>query len=248
MKAKHPFSYESNLFKTAIKDGQYISIDDFEPGDGEKCNCICPDCGEKVRSNITAKDSVELKKQFTNHFSHVIDNSKCSGGYKETLLHLYAKELLEKSSKLKVPSERYHYPSTLEYVAVKLEQAFPLEEYKQYRPDILLTTFDGENVAVEIFVTNDLSKEKINLYRDSELRCLRIDLSQFYKADFQTIKPKIEEAIFENKETKKWIWPIVLNELDEKLNPDSQSKSSVESPGCLVVFISIIIFILFYID
>ena len=238
----------SNLFITAIKDGQYVSIDNFKPGDGEKCSCICPDCGERVRSNITAKDSAELKKQFTNHFSHVDENSKCSGGYKETLLHLYSKELLEKSSKLKVPSERYHYPNTLEYVEVKLEPAFPLEKYKQYRPDILLTTYDGENVAVEIFVTNDLSTEKIQLYRDSELRCLRIDLSQFYKSDLQTIKPKIKEAIFELKETKNWVWPIVLNELDEKPNPVSKHKSSVESPGCLVLFIAITFLILFYID
>lgn len=235
-------------FLTAIKDGKYISINCFKPKDGVKCNCICPECGEKVRSNVTGKDSSELKINYANRFSHVNENSKCSGGYKETLLHLYAKELIKKSSELYVPSERYHNPNILKYVEVKLEHAFPVEEYKQYRPDILLTTTDGEKVAVEIYVTNDLSEEKIQLYKKSKLKCLRIDLSQFYYDDFETSKPEIEKAIFgyeESKETKKWVWPIVLNELDEKSIHNNKPKSSAESQGCII---AIIVFLLLFIS
>lgn len=230
----------NDLFVTAVKNGQYVSIDIFKSGDGEKCGCICPDCGEKVRSNITSKSEDELKKTFTNHFSHVNENSTCTGGYKETELHLFAKEVLQKSSNMKVPSEKYHYPDTLYYTSVKLEPSFPIQAYKQFRPDIILTDRNGNQISIEIVVTNDLSPIKRQLYINNSVRCIRINLSSLYKKSLEESKTLVRSTVLENTEVKKWIWPEILNELDEKPRTPLQALSQPNS-GCLLLFLTFII-------
>src|SRR5688572_11665682 len=133
-----------DLFDTAVKDGDYINVNAFAPGIGAKCGCTCPDCGAQVKSNVTGKSPEELKVIFTNHFSHINELSTCTGGGLETAVHLFAKEILSKNRTLKVPSERYHYPQVLSYTNVVLEKSFPVEKFKQYRPDIILTDMHGE--------------------------------------------------------------------------------------------------------
>ena len=78
---------KEELFTTAIKDGKYIYINKFESGVGADCDCICPKCGEPVISNVTKKKSWELKRAYTNHFSHFNEFSSCFGGHGETELH-----------------------------------------------------------------------------------------------------------------------------------------------------------------
>lgn len=55
---------QNTLFNVAIKNGQYVSIDEFAPGQGSNCDCICPECGEPLVSNVTAKTREQLKIDF----------------------------------------------------------------------------------------------------------------------------------------------------------------------------------------
>lgn len=181
------------LFNTAVRDGNYISINEFSTGTGERCNCICPECGEKVRSNVTSKSPEELKRNYTNHFSHINENSQCAGGCLETELHLFAKEVIAKNDTLMVPGEQYDHTDTLEYTSVILEKAFPIEKYKQYRPDIIITSITGEKIAIEIIVTNPLSESKAQLYKAAVLKCLTIDLSGYQKNDIDLLKKKLRK-------------------------------------------------------
>ena len=231
-----------NLFVTALSEGEYISIDNFKSGTGEKCNCICPCCGGKVRANVTAKKSDELKINYTNHFSHIDKKSKCNGGYKETELHLFAKSLIERNNTIKVPSEKYHYPNNIIFNKVLVEPAFPFERYNQFRPDLILTTNENEKLSIEIFVTNDLSDEKRSLYNEFELKCLEIDLSKYRNSDLQLSKLEIEYAILNEHKNKTWIYPIVLNDLDNMLSPKiSASPSPMNPSGCMLTLIAIIL-------
>jgi hypothetical protein len=234
----------SNLFVTAIRDNEYISIDEFNPKDGAKCNCTCPECGEKVQANVTSKTNEELKRNYTNHFSHINKDSKCKGGYLETELHLFAKEAIEKSNSIKVPTKKYHFPRELKINSVKVEPSFPFENCKQYRPDLIIYDDQNEQIAIEIFVTNNLSEVKQNLYREKEFKCLKIDLSEFKKVDLDSNRKTIEEAILNNDKNKKWIYPTILNESD-KLNTDT-TKSKSNPSGCIVIFIPIISFFVYY--
>lgn len=195
---------KSNLFTTAIKDGKYISINEFQSGIGADCRCICPHCGEKVRSNVTNKRQEELKIKYTNHFSHINEDSKCMGGYKETDIHLFAKEVLEKSKFVFIPAGNSRVK--LEYNKVVIEPSFPIEKFKWYRPDIILYCTNGEKMAIEIIVSNPVSDDKAQLYRDCELKSFAIDLSSYHKLDLETFKEDLTNDILTGIRKKKWIW------------------------------------------
>jgi len=234
-----------DLFTTAIKNGDYISVNVFSPGIGENCGCICPECGKPVRSNVTAKSSTQLKINYTNHFSH-INPSSCNGGYKETELHLFAKKVLEKNKSFKVPSEQYHFPNTLCYSKVILEKLFITERFQQYRPDIILIDQDGNKIAVEVIVTNPVSETKKQLYKSEELKSIQIDLSKYEKREIDSLREELERDIIENDKLKKWIWPTIVQDIEDLHNfykRPKTNKANSENVGCLF-FLSAIVFLI----
>ena len=232
------------LFTKAIKDGDYIPINAFDPGIGENCGCTCPVCGKPVRSNVTAKSSNQLKISYTDHFSH-INPSSCDGGYKETELHLFAKKVLEKNKSFKVPSEQYHFPKTLYYSKVILEKLFTTERFQQYRPDIILIDPDGNKIVVEVIVTNPVSEVKKQLYKEEELKSIQIDMSKYERREIDLLREELERDIIENDKIKKWIWPILNQDIDDLHNfykRPKTNKANQENVGC-ILFLSAIIFL-----
>lgn len=227
------------LFNTAIKNGKYVSIDVFKPGEGVRCGCVCPECGEKLVSNVTAKKRWQLKREFTNHFSHYDENSTCSGGTGETELHLFAKKVLEENDKLSV-STLSTRNKKLKYYKALSEQAIPVEKFKQKRPDILL--YDDSNhiiCAIEIVVTNPVKEEKRNLYETSNLRCLAIDLSSYYDKDLESNKKDIRNEILVETKKKEWIWSAAV---EETIVRKSSLGSSNNGLFLLVISILVLIF------
>jgi hypothetical protein len=119
-----------------------------------------------------------LKIDFTNHFSHIDENSSCGGGYEETLLHLKAKEIIASQKELFAPGKS-NGKQLIRYSSVRIEPAFPEVNFKKYRPDIIVRTINEIDVAIEIVVTNTVSSHKESLYKDSKLASLTIDLSRW---------------------------------------------------------------------
>ncbi len=193
-----------NLFTVALKNGNYVSIDKFSPGIGERCGCICPECGEPLRSNVTAKSLDQLKINYTNHFSHINEDSICNGGYLETQIHLAAKRIIESNSSVIVPSGNGE--EEIKYTGVKIEPAFPDQELKRYRPDIIIKSIDEEDIAIEIVVTSPVTAIKESLYRDRKLKSLVIDLSRFKESRFEDVEYKLSYEVLKSIENKKWIW------------------------------------------
>lgn len=191
--------HSAEPFITAIKDGKYVSINDCEPGEGKKCGCTCPECGKEVRSNVTDPSK---GNNYTNRFSHLVEEG-CNGGYKETELHLFAKNLIASKGSIKVPYERK--PIDLSYTEVVLEKAFPIKECKQYRPDIIVTNILGEKIAIEIIVTHTTSAEKKALYLKYDFRCLEIDLSEYKSEPLDEVKELIKSIVLEYIDDKKWL-------------------------------------------
>ncbi len=236
----------NDLFDTALKNGDYISINEFLPEIGEDCGCICPKCGEPVRSNVTGKLPEELKASYTNHFSHIDESSTCFGGYAETTLHIFAKEILSKNRSLKVPGEKYHYPETLNYRTVVLEKSFPVEKFKQYRPDLIITDLTGEKIAVEIVVTNPVSIIKKEMYKESRFKSLVVNLSVYERSNMDEIKEKVSDDILNNAKIKEWIWPVIIQDIylltDGKKNKSS-STSFEDNGGCMLTLAGILLLI-----
>lgn len=202
---------KNQLFNYAIKDGQYVSIDVFTPGIGARCGCICPECGEQVRSNVTAKTRDQLKIDFTNHFSHVDENSSCGGGYEETLLHLKAKEIIASHTELFVPG-KLTGKQLIRYSSVRIEPAFPNVNFKKYRPDIIVRTIADTDLAIEIVVTSPVSSQKQSLYKDSGVACLVVDLSRWKGKLISRIESQLKHEILISISNKRWIWNETLDD------------------------------------
>lgn len=90
----------SNLQIGLNKDNQLVSIFDVETG--EKCNCTCPECGDKlIAKNRNKKFNEPLKKgQKIAHFSHA-NGADCPSA-QETAVHLLAKQVLSKNKRIEL--------------------------------------------------------------------------------------------------------------------------------------------------
>lgn len=220
---------QNALFNVAIKNGQYVSIDEFTPGIGSDCDCICPECGERVVSNVTAKTREQLKIDFTNHFSHLNKNSNCSGGYEETAIHLMAKKIIETNNSINVPGITSSKSEVIMYNHVRIEPAFPNEKYKRYRPDIIVKSNEEEDIAIEVVVTCAVTEIKSQLYRDHKFKSLTINLSRFRGKTLKDVEHTLAKEILKLTGSKKWIWPEQVVEQEVQIAGKAKSKEDDNS-------------------
>lgn len=77
-----------------IRNNKVIHISEIlESEKGLKCNCVCPKCGQRLKARLGEKNA--------RHFAHQSEN--CKNAF-ETALHKYAKEILQKHMKIKLPN------------------------------------------------------------------------------------------------------------------------------------------------
>lgn len=191
-------------------------------------------------SNVTAKTRDQLKIHFTNHFSHLNKNSNCSGGYEETAIHLMAKKIIETNNSISVPGTIRGKSEVIMYRHVRIEPAFPNEEYKRYRPDIIIKSND-DDIAIEVVVTCAVTEIKSQLYRDHKFKSLTIDLSRFRGKSLKEVEHTLEQEILTLTGSKKWIWPEQVE--DQKVEVTSNTKFE-EDNGSIwtTILISVVAF------
>ncbi|MEP2025404.1 hypothetical protein [Reichenbachiella sp.] len=160
-----------------------------------------------MESNIRSSE----ESTFTNRFSHS-SKSKCTGGQGESELHKKAKEILEKQVSISIP-KRQDFDSTFTYNCISLEPSIQSSSKKQFRPDIILHS-DNKKLAIEVFVTHRVSDEKAKLYKNSELPCIEIDLSDYHHKSIENNLDDIRYTILDQLDSKIWIWPLESQEKD----------------------------------
>lgn len=88
-------------FGLKIRNNKIVHISEIPPEEnGDECNCICPKCGDKLTARTLGKKNKPC-------FAHS-NKEQCEGSL-ETALHLFAKEVLKKHKKVKVPQLQIHY-------------------------------------------------------------------------------------------------------------------------------------------
>lgn len=65
----------------------------------------------------------------------------------------------------------------------RLRSECEFRNLKRTVPDVKLITIEAFEFAVEIVVTSDISDEKSKLIHEFKLQTIRIDLTEFYKAN-----------------------------------------------------------------
>ena len=159
-----------NSIKIALNKttNKVIHIDNAQ--NGLSCNCVCPECGEKLEAR---------QGQIRNwHFKHYV-NTSCAGG-QESALHKLIKQIILGSTQIILPKYGqiiYTNPKSEAWVLSK-------------RTDVLVEV-DGETVAIEIFVTHALSAEKINLFKTSKHKCIEINAADYSLDSYETLENDI---------------------------------------------------------
>jgi hypothetical protein len=131
-------------------------IDDVNKN--KKVSFICVSCFKEM----LAVKSIARKRDW--HFRHLTE-SGCMGG-RETALHKYAVQLLMESNGARITKNL-----TISYTNTRKE-VFVFGK----RSDVTVTHLN-EDVHFEIFVTHDLGQEKVSIYKNNKIKCVRIDLS-----------------------------------------------------------------------
>jgi hypothetical protein len=144
---------------------------------GLECDCVCPECTTAL---VAVKGEI-----VRHHFRHHVDPLHCEHA-RETALHKYAKQLLsnvQTANHLILPP-----PPNLEMevweIGVSSTVVAAQEEVTvgTLRPDVLLD-YEGETLAVEIWVAHEVPPEKIDAYAELEQAALQIDLRSYRLAD-----------------------------------------------------------------
>lgn len=214
-----------------IRNDKVIHISEIlESEKGLKCNCVCPQCGQRLIAKLGEKK--------IRHFAH--HNEECSNAL-ETALHKYAKEILQKHMKIKLPTliiehdeyfrilrdssnnyncyddelleDRSYYDEEIYRRKICIVKRFLLEfdkielEHKigDIVPDIIIYK-NNTPLMIEMAVTHFIDEEKKAKIKRLGLSTIEINLNidDIDYANFD--KTKIEEIIINKIGNKRWIY------------------------------------------
>lgn len=205
------------------RDNKIIHIDEITPSEnGLKCNCICPSCGEKLKANTLGTHN---KK----YFSHK-GNSNCINSF-ETTMHKFAKELIEKEKKIKIPKLIYN-KSFKEFEIVK-EQVIvfdniELEKYLSdfdFKPDII-SSKNETSLIIEVAVTHKVDEEKRNKIIKSNISAIEIYLDK--DEIFQLSKDELANKIINDTNNKRWIFNRLENSKKKDIEDTLLAKKTLK--------------------
>lgn len=156
----------------------------------------CVGCGKEM---IVVKSDARKRDW---HFRHIIEEN-CTGG-RDTALHEYAVQVLIESEAIRITK------------GLHISYTNPRKEVTVFgkRSDVTVT-HENEDVHFEVFVTHDLDKGKIDIYKINKIKCVRIDLSN---PDLLMTSPERIKELLLNQHANKSIiyWP----ELQKKTGSD----------------------------
>lgn len=181
-----------------IASGRLISITEAERG--AACGCVCPGCG----TPLIAKKGTEL----AHHFAHEAD-ADCAGAV-ESELHKLGKQTIADTGQVWYPEIIARSRGAQKYIAgeaVFQAAAVELEpRLEGIQPDAILIHENGRQLAVEIYVTHAVSPEKALRYRDLELPCIEIDLSEHHGAHRLRTPPDLLPDIILRSAPRRWVF------------------------------------------
>jgi hypothetical protein len=188
MESKLPFG---------LKNGHAVHISRVERG--LQCGCSCPAC----KQPLIARKGTKTVHHFAHYHSH-----ECIGAI-ETILHLAAKEILQKNKKIHLPAVMTSlgyargqsidlYPKHI----LHFEKVFLEKRIDKIIPDIIIHV-KGRQLIIEITVTHSIDRIKMNRIRKLNISTLEIDLR---KQDQQLTINMLEKLLIYDLACKKWVY------------------------------------------
>jgi hypothetical protein len=169
---------------------------------GLACQCRCVVCDEPL---VARQGQVR-----EHHFAHASNREPCDSNH-ESLLHQYAKQLIVQSSGLiapLTPAIAHFLELTDDKTSTFLQALSSIQEevtMGAIRPDLLVVTADGIQVAIEIAYSSFCDLIKVAAFERLNLPALEIDLSRFTPDNFNP--DEVKKAVIESLSRKNWVWP-----------------------------------------
>lgn len=169
---------------------------------GLACQCRCVVCDEPL---IARQGAVR-----EHHFAHASGREPCDAGH-ESVLHLYAKQVIQDAGGLVVPMDEQvgavlGMPQTQSpVVRLPLPRVEVEKALADVRPDLLGHTELGVAVAIEVAYSSFCDMLKIDTFALLGLPVLEIDLRAFTPEDFNP--QAVKEAVLDSVAGKQWLWP-----------------------------------------
>jgi hypothetical protein len=169
---------------------------------GLACQCRCVVCEEPL---VARQGSVR-----EHHFAHASNREPCDSSH-ESLLHRYAKQVIVQARGLVAPMT----PAVAHFLGISdtsspdlLHALSSVQEEVMIgtiKPDLLVVTPGGIQVAVEIAYSSFCDLIKVAAFESLNLPALEIDLSRFTPDNFDPAE--VKEAVIQSVTQKNWVWP-----------------------------------------
>lgn len=162
---------------------------------GLACNCTCFECGETV---LARKGEIN-----EHHFSHTSNKESCAIN-PESVLHKYAKEIIQESMGLLLPAVP---DSDIEATWWKFDHIIPEFHLGLIRPD-LVAYIDDEPIFIEIAVTHFIDQPKLDVIKSMNVKTIEIDLSNLLNTEITIPSDEAKKLVLESLECKEWLFPL----------------------------------------
>ncbi|MEJ1221738.1 hypothetical protein [Sediminicola sp. 1XM1-17] len=191
-----PFHFAKN-----VDTNEWVSV--YNVPRGKNTNCYCPVCGEPVGAKNKDKSlALQLQKhQKTAHFYH-ISKSNCDPSG-ETIYHLVAKEILEKSKRLFVYSPYEGYSDLVGKTSLVVFDEVIIEkrvsdQITSIQPDAIGIKGKSE-LYIEFKVTSGINNQKREYLERNKIDCIEIDINEARKGcdpnDIEKIRTNITQLL-----------------------------------------------------
>lgn len=179
---------------------QLVTIQDVERG--LACGCICVECGEV----LVARKGVQNE----HHFAHYSNKESCAV-HRESLLHLFGKQVIHEAMGLQMPHlpdqpPKFGNPSSW-WDFERVEEEIWLDGF---RPDLFAHLRGGQRVLIEIAVTSFIDETKLALIKERNLWALEVDLSDLHDGEIAVPSEELRQLIVHRTEHKYWVYPESL--------------------------------------
>lgn len=186
-----------SMFVALNPNGQLITIENAMRG--LACNCTCACCGEPV---VARKGLIR-----EHHFSHHSNKESCFI-HRESLLHLYAKEVIRNQLGLQLPPMPGTWPGSEDKTSwwdfEKVDEEVPQQGFQ---PDLVAHLRDGSQLFIEVAVTSFISEEKLDRIKSAGINTVEIDLSELLFNKQPIPSEEVKAHILEQTRNKSWIYP-----------------------------------------
>lgn len=185
------------MFVALDQNGRLATIEQAHRG--LACHCTCVSCGEPV---VARKGPIR-----EHHFAHHSNKESCNI-QRESLLHLFAKEVIANALGLQLPPLPGTHPANTDTSSWwGFERVIPEVPQLGFQPDLVADLKDGSQLFIEVAVTSFIGEEKLALIKSSGIKTVEIDLREVLLSKHPIPSEAVKDHILQQTHNKAWAYP-----------------------------------------